>query len=117
MGNISIAMDLKIKRAGTWMTTGTLGELTTNLYYRVYGKYFNRDGFEDKEGRDMDDNWHLGRGGARLDWEASERNTFTLSGDYYRGEFGEQVQKTGLPFTNAFFGVDAPTSGGNVLGR
>jgi iron complex outermembrane receptor protein len=93
------------------------GELTTNLYYRVYGKYFNRDGFEDKEGRDMDDNWHLGRGGARLDWEASERNTFTLSGDYYRGEFGEQVQKTGLPFTNAFFGVDAPTSGGNVLGR
>src|ERR1051325_9339580 len=93
------------------------GELTTNLYYRVYGKYFNREGFEDKDGHDMDDDWRLGRGGARLDWEPSEHNTLTLFGGVYRGTFGEQVQKTGLPFTNAFFGVDAPTSGGNVLGR
>jgi len=93
------------------------GQITSNLFYRVYGKYFDRTGFADKDDHDMNDQWHLGRGGARLDWEPSEHNTFTLSGDYYRGSFGEQVQKTGLPFTNAFLDVDAATSGGNVLGR
>jgi len=94
------------------------GQITSNLFYRVYGKYFNQEGFEDKDGRDMNDEWHIGRGGARLDWEPSERNTFTLSGDYFNGAIGEQVQKmAATPFTNTFLKVNAPTSGGNVLGR
>ncbi len=42
---------------------GTLG---TNLYYRVYGRYFSREGFEDEAGRGVSDDWDNARGGVRL---------------------------------------------------
>ncbi len=94
------------------------GQLATNVFYRVYAKYFNREGFDDAQGHGMSDDWNMARGGARVDWEASEQNSFTLSGDYYAGSYGEQVGKvSAFPPSFHNIGVDAPTSGGNVLGR
>jgi iron complex outermembrane receptor protein len=94
------------------------GQITTNLFYRVYVKYFNRDGFDDTHGHSMDDNWNVARGGFRMDWEPDEKNTFTLLGDYYGGSYGEQVGKTSvIPLTNAVLGIQAPISGGDLLGR
>src|SRR3989441_11661161 len=41
-----------------------------NLHYRVYGKYFDRDSTALPSGRDAIDDWHMGQGGFRMDWDA-----------------------------------------------
>src|SRR5213594_782090 len=46
------------------------GELSSNLHYRVYGKYFDRDSAVLPSGRDASDDWQMGQGGFRLDWDA-----------------------------------------------
>jgi iron complex outermembrane receptor protein len=82
------------------------GELATNLHYRVYGKYFDRDSTVLSSGRDATNNWYMGQGGFRLDWDASEVNLLTLQGDLYDGRIAQ-------PGTND----DISVSGGNVVGR
>jgi len=67
------------------------GQLGTNVYFRVYGKYSNRDEFTLTDGRAAGDAWWRSQGGFRLDWYPSEANTATLQGDYYYGEMDGQV--------------------------
>lgn len=81
------------------------GTLASNVYFRVYGKYFDRDGAVFPDGSDAADAWSMGRGGFRMDAEPSDQNTFTLQGDYYGGE------------ENLATGGQARVSGGNILGR
>ncbi|HEU5124271.1 MAG TPA: TonB-dependent receptor [Verrucomicrobiae bacterium] len=95
------------------------GQLSSNVYYRVYAKYFNREGFEDARGRSMSDDWNVARGGIRLDWEASEQNTLTLLADYFGGTFGETVGKTAIypvPRTREI-DLESDVTSGNILGR
>src|SRR5438876_5430362 len=61
------------------------GTLSSNTHYRVYGKFFHRDSAVFPNGRDAVNDWHMGQGGFRLDWDASKVNLFTLQGDYYSG--------------------------------
>ncbi|MGH8480011.1 MAG: TonB-dependent receptor plug domain-containing protein, partial [Gammaproteobacteria bacterium] len=65
------------------------GALTPNLRYRVYGKYFDRDSSVLPDGRDASDDWHMGQGGFRMDWDASESNVFTVQGDGYDGRISQ----------------------------
>jgi iron complex outermembrane receptor protein len=81
------------------------GTLATNVYYRVYGKYFDRDDEVFRNGKDASDSWNMGRGGFRVDALPSLQDTFTLQGDYYAGH--ENLTAVGR----------ANVSGGNVLGR
>jgi len=60
------------------------GKVGDNLYYRAYGKYFNRDGGY-IAGRDEYDSWQMGRAGFRVDWDASASDALTLQGDGYDG--------------------------------
>jgi iron complex outermembrane receptor protein len=95
------------------------GRLATNLYYRAYVKYFNRDGLVDATGRDAPDDWSALRGGLRLDWEPSTENKLTLQGDYYGNEIAGNIHEPSLT-PPAFFQSEnevAHNSGGNVLGR
>ncbi len=81
------------------------GTLAPNLHYRAYGKYFDRDSSALPDGQDATDDWHMGQGGFRLDWEGSPADLVTLQGDYYDGR-------------SAQLGTDdIALSGGNVLGR
>jgi iron complex outermembrane receptor protein len=82
------------------------GELATNLHYRVYGKFFDRDGSVTPNGTDATNDWYMGQGGFRLDWGASDINLLTLQGDLYGGRIDQ-------PGTNGDIRVD----GGNVIGR
>jgi iron complex outermembrane recepter protein len=82
------------------------GELATNVFYRVYGKYFNRDSTALPNGRDATNDWQMGQGGFRLDWESSDANLITLQGDLYAGRINQ-------PGTNSQIRLD----GGNVIGR
>ena len=94
------------------------GQLASNLFYRIYARHFDREGFKDTLGREMGDGWQVGRGGVRLDWYPSDQNTFTLLGDFYDGEFGEAVSRASLfPPTNVLLRVEAPMNGGFTLGR
>ena len=56
------------------------GQLATNLFYRVYVTYFNRDNFADSTGHNAADGWDAVRGGFRLDWDASNGKQFHVAG-------------------------------------
>ncbi len=65
------------------------GQVGRDLSYRVYGKWFERDGgyLPDEP---VNDAWRQARGGFRLDWDASSDDQITLQGDYYNGYSGDQ---------------------------
>jgi iron complex outermembrane recepter protein len=81
------------------------GMLASNVYYRVYGKYFDRGDEVFPSGTNASDSWRMGQGGFRIDSEASPQNPLTLQGDLY---FGDE---------NVDTGGNARTGGGNILGR
>ncbi len=94
------------------------GELATNLFYRVYGKYFNRDGLVTSSGADANDSWNSMQGGTRMDWEPSDENKFTLQGDYYNDfvHDNETVAIAAPPYVTST-NMQNHDFGGNVLGR
>lgn len=94
------------------------GQLATNVFYRAYVTYFNRDNFVDSTGKATADSWNTIRGGFRTDWEPSTENNFTLQGDIYYSEAGETIDETIVapPYANRNNYVDY-NNGGNVLGR
>jgi len=94
---------------------GTLG---TNLFYRAYVKYADREGFVDANGDRTADAWNATRGGFRADWDQSDINRLTLQGDYYYSDTGETVDWAMLtpPFANRVNYIDH-NEGGNVLSR
>lgn len=81
------------------------GTLAPGVYYRVYGKYFDRAPGVIANGIDVPNGWRMQRGGFRIDSEALPQNTLTLQGDFYSGDENLQTGGTGK------------VSGGNVLGR
>lgn len=80
------------------------GKLSDTAFYRVYGKYFERDNTMLANGASVPDAWHKGQGGFRIDW-SSAGDTLTLQGDVYRGAIDQ-----------ALFD-DKNIEGGNLLGR
>ncbi len=94
------------------------GQIATNLYYRVYVKYFSREGLLDDAGNGAPDDWKALRGGFRLDWEPATENTLTLQGDYYGEDALKNVSLTSLnpPYSQSA-DVMTHNSGGNLLGR
>jgi iron complex outermembrane receptor protein len=94
------------------------GELATNLYYRVFLKYFNQPGLETSTGSEAPDALHGLHGGFRMDYEPPTQNTFTFQGDYYESDAGKLIDQVTLA-PAAVQPIDAVEhdSGGNLLGR
>ncbi len=94
------------------------GSLGKAAYYRVYGKYFNRDEFTGRSGPEAADDWAVSRGGFRVDWDASGRDALTLQGDIYAGRAGQTLTFAALtpPFVQTK-SLDVSINGGNLLGR
>ncbi len=95
------------------------GAAGDNVRYRVYTKHFERDGSVSPAGRSYADDGEMVRGGFRLDWTASAKDSVTLQGDAYSGIVGQVLS---LPdVTTAPYAIlveDQPrVSGGNVLAR
>lgn len=59
------------------------GKLAPNVYFRVYGKYSDRDGAVFDNGKDATDAWHTGQGGFRLDATTAAQDSVTVQGDIY----------------------------------
>ncbi len=81
------------------------GELTPNIYYRVYAKHTERDDEVQTNGVDVNDASQLSQGGFRVDGTTPAKGTVTVQGDYY---FGWE----GMPGTG-----DSKLGGGNLLSR
>lgn len=100
---------------GTWLKDfGGMrygGTLATNVYYRVYGKYFDRGPEVYDDGSSAHDSWNRGQGGFRIDDYRSSQNNLTLQGDFYAGDTRVAPGGEGTP---TFTGN---ASGGNFLGR
>src|ERR1700676_3751159 len=93
------------------------GSLGRNANYRVYGMAFGR-GPEFHADHDNFDDWQLGQGGFRVDWDNQGRDTFTLQGDIYKGGVGAR-QNLAYYSPPASINADGiqDVSGGNILGR
>lgn len=91
------------------------GKLGKDAYYRVYGKFFNRDGAEFPGGLNAGDEWRKGQGGYRVDWDVSPEDLITVQGDGYAGRSYENLV-VGLMPGQSFRG-SADFDGGNILSR
>ena len=81
------------------------GTLNPDTQFRIYGKYFDRGSEVLANGDSASDSWRQGRGGFRVDSDASTIDKLTLQGDVYGGHEDQQT------------GGTSDSSGENVLGR
>ena len=91
-----------------------------NAAIRVWGKYYNRDNLDDLQGNPASDEFETGRGGMRLDWDASESNSFTFQGDVFAGKYAAQSSNavTSLaPIATSDLVQDAYIRTGNFIAR
>jgi len=94
------------------------GKIGEKAAYRVYAKYFNRGGLVDSSGRDANDTQNALRGGGRVDWQMSNRDSLTLEGDISNSHLRENPTAVSLvsPFAPP---INRPGdfSAGSILGR
>jgi iron complex outermembrane receptor protein len=92
--------------------------LGQGLYVRAYEKYVKRDSYVTEARADAGDAWDVLRGGLRLDWDSSDRDSLTFQGDVYGGSGGGRLDMP-LPaspyFENGHEAIEL--SGANALGR
>jgi len=93
------------------------GKAGDRLYYRLFGKYFDRGPSVHSRTATSDES-DFGHFGFRTDWEATDRDTLTLEGDLYRTSVGllaPSVNVSGRPAPTGKLEVGA--GGGNLLAR
>ena len=92
------------------------GPLGGTGYYRVYGKYLQRDHSSTESGIPVDDAGHRSKAGFRIDW-TQPRDRFSLSGNIYDGSEGQPAPGTisvaGVPLQLG----DVSLSGAHILAR
>lgn len=95
------------------------GHIGKDVVARAYVKYFNMDSSRLATGGDGFDNWHMTRGGFRLDLDSGGPDGVTLQGDVYTGKeygiFRGNFTLGTLPGNDVMGNVDV--SGANLLGR
>lgn len=69
------------------------GKTDTDINYRVYGKYFDRDHTSIANGTAKDDAWHMSQAGFRADWNRSA-DSFMVQGNAYSGDEGQPLPGT-----------------------
>jgi iron complex outermembrane receptor protein len=94
-------------------------KINDQTHFRIYAKYFNRDASVLPTGEDADDRWQMGRGGFRLDWDASDRNLLTVQGDVYAGWLDQTFTTLApvFPYPTNTVADTVDVNGGNLLGR
>lgn len=96
------------------------GKSGNDLYYRVYAKYFERDGLNHSAtDRDKYDEWRMGQVGFRIDKDLSKRDALTVQGDFHSARIG--LFETGVsyysPPSSQTVGEKDDSLGGNILTR
>jgi len=87
-----------------------------NFDFRVYGMAFGRAAEFHPDHVNFDE-WQLGQGGFRTDWQLNTRDTLTLQGDMYKGYDGERAQVSFYsPPSVQTLNEPHNVAGGNLLG-
>jgi iron complex outermembrane receptor protein len=81
------------------------GKIGEDLYFRIYGKYFDRDDSLTPSGAEGTNAWRFGQAGFRLDYLPRGGDTLTVQGDGYGSAYDQT--RTQLGYLN----------GQNVVGR
>lgn len=81
------------------------GSVGSDVQYRVYGKYFQRDGSVLPDDRDVANDWHMSEGGFRVDGTISQHDALSLQGDVYDGRVRQPTAD------------DIVLNGGNLTGQ
>ncbi|HVV02456.1 MAG TPA: TonB-dependent receptor [Verrucomicrobiae bacterium] len=87
------------------------GMISSNTYFRVYGKYFDRGPEEYRDGSSAHDGWNRGQAGFRVDADAAAGNPLTVEGEGFGGFSDVMPGGEGTPKATG------TTSGGHILGR
>jgi iron complex outermembrane receptor protein len=90
--------------------------LGSRAFIRGYGKYRGRNSLLDSTGRAAPDSWNTRQSGFRMDWNVSERDSVTITGDTYNEHLGQQVLSPS--FVAPYFDVEsdrAKVTGGNIV--
>ncbi len=93
------------------------GSLSDTAFYRLYGKYVQRDHHEQVTGEAAGDDWQVGRFGGRFD-QTVESDTVTVQGEWYDGNVGETIVTTSptAPYRTVT-DVDGGINGGFLRGQ
>lgn len=62
------------------------GKLGSKISYRVYGTGFKLGSTLLANGKKAGDDWFMGQGGFRMDWDASDKDKVTFEGNKYGGK-------------------------------
>jgi iron complex outermembrane receptor protein len=81
------------------------GAISSNTWYRVYGKYTSQGDESMSDGAPGSDSWREGRAGFRVDSDPSDRDALMFDGDIYDSDEEEPI------------GREGQSSGEDVLGR
>ena len=95
------------------------GEAGRRGYYRLFAKNDNVSDSTNDSGVRAGDSFRMLRGGFRADWNLSTRDTFTINGNFYRGNAGQTTDGI-LSLSNplsATFGSRTALTGGNFESR
>lgn len=93
-------------------------EISEGSYFRVYSKYFSRDGARFANERDAGDDYQQKRLGFRWDREFKGGDRLTLIGDYFELDYWQTYDvPTTLPPFNIRKNVQGDMDGANVLVR
>ncbi|MBI5471697.1 MAG: TonB-dependent receptor [Ignavibacteriae bacterium] len=104
--------------AGPFASGRYSAQLDSTLYWKVYATAFNVGHTRLPGGGRATDAWSTVRGGAQINWSASQTTLLTLQGDLYSGKKHQRLRVPALtpPYTLTI--DDAMDfSGGNVLAR
>jgi iron complex outermembrane receptor protein len=81
------------------------GTLAPDVFFRAYGKYFDRGNEVYAAGNNASDSWNMRQGGFRIDSYRTPGNVLTVQGDLYGSDL------------NVAAGGSGNTAGRNLLGR
>ncbi|HEY0667794.1 MAG TPA: TonB-dependent receptor [Sphingobacteriaceae bacterium] len=62
------------------------GKAGKDITYRLYANYNRRNHTILTDGNDNTDNWDIGQTGFMLDWDASEKSSVNVQGNFYMGK-------------------------------
>ena len=109
---------------GSFRYGSTVGEMAT---YRIYGKFFNHDGFQAISSVSNEDDWRIGLGGFRVDLKTHGSDAFIFEGKIFNLVAGSSADQHDLdpaaipdPVTGAFLtnrNEDLIERGGHILSR
>ena len=92
------------------------GAVDDDMYYRGYVKYSDRDNFDEVDGDNAFDDWMIGRGGFRVDWDKTPQEAFSIQGDVYSGKENENRVLLFPTLSAPFLIPTEDSNGGEVSG-